>query len=169
MLKVGRTTIWLKWTFKTAGIFALGPLGDLFDQQVVAFDFYTADTPTWDNCSGQVINIDPPETEQARLGGCIAYEEATPAVAIAGRSAIALLCKYRVLQIGGHWVISAINYYDLPWWQWVAFAEGRVADEVRYQNCIRIMKWNLSGAVRFQVEGIVVRAELARGGDEGIF
>lgn len=25
------------------------------------------------------------------------------------------------------------------------------------------------GAVRFQVEGIVVRAELARGGDEGTF
>ena len=66
--------------------------------------------------------------------------------------------------------IPLINYYDLPWWQWVAFAEvGRVADEYDIKTLHTDMKWSLGGAVRFQVEGIVVRAELARGGDEGTF
>ncbi len=66
--------------------------------------------------------------------------------------------------------IPLINYYDLPWWQWVAFAEvGRVADEYDIKELHTDMKWSLGGAVRFQVEGIVVRAELARGGDEGTF
>ncbi len=37
--------LWLKWTFQKQSVFRIRGLGDLFDQQVVALDFYTADTP----------------------------------------------------------------------------------------------------------------------------
>ena len=161
--------LWLKWTFQNSQYFALGPLGNLFDQQVVALDFYTADTPTWDNCSGQDC-ARPPETEQARLGGLYRLRGYTGG-RYHGRSAVHYSAEYRVIPdwqpLGD---IPLINYYDLPWWQWVAFAEvGRVADEYDIKTLHSDMKWSLGGAVRFQVEGIVVRAELARGGDEGTF
>lgn len=161
--------LWLKWTFQNSQYFALGPLGDLFDQQVVALDFYTADTPTWDNCSGQDC-ARPPETEQARLGGLYRLRGYTGG-RYHSRSVVHYSAEYRVLPdwqpLGD---IPLINYYDLPWWQWVLFAEvGRVADEYDIKTLHTNMKWSLGGAVRFQVEGIVVRAELARGGDGGTF
>lgn len=160
---------WFKWTFQNSQYYALGPLGDWFDQQVLAFDFYIADTPTWNNCSGQEC-ARPPETEQARLGGLYRLRGYTGG-RFHGRSAVHYSAEYRVLP---EWQpledIPLINYYDLPWWQWVAFAEvGRVADEYDIKTLHTDMKWSLGGAVRFQVEGIVVRAELARGGDEGTF
>ena len=161
--------LWLKWEFQNSQYYSLGPLGDWFDQQVLAFDFYTADTPTWNKCDGAVC-VRPPEQEQARLGGLYRLRGYT-AGRYHGRSAIHYSAEYRVLP---DWQplndIPLINYYDLPWWQWVAFAEvGRVADDYDLKTLHEDMKWNVGGAVRFQVEGIVVRAEMAKGADEGTF
>jgi len=161
--------LWSKWVFQNSQYYALGPLGELFDQQVIAFDFYTADTPSWNQCSGSDC-ARPPEQEQVRLGGLYRLRGYTGG-RFHGRSAVHYSAEYRVLP---DWQplddIPLINYYDLPWWQWVLFAEaGRVADEYDLRTLHSDMKWSLGGAVRFQVEGIVVRAELAQGGDEGTF
>ena len=161
--------LWLKWEFQNSQYYSLGPLGDWFDQQVLAFDFYTADTPTWNQCEGASC-ARPPEQEQVRLGGLYRLRGYT-AGRYHGRSAIHYSAEYRVLP---DWQplddIPLINYYDLPWWQWVAFAEvGRVADDYDLKTLHEDMKWNVGGAVRFQVEGIVVRAEMAKGADEGTF
>ncbi|PIB15915.1 BamA/TamA family outer membrane protein [Vibrio rotiferianus] len=161
--------LWLKWEFQNSQYYSLGPLGDWFDQQVLAFDFYTADTPTWNQCDGTVCSR-PPEQEQVRLGGLYRLRGYT-AGRYHGRSAIHYSAEYRVLP---DWQplddIPLINYYDLPWWQWVAFVEvGRVADNYDLKTLHEDMKWNVGGAVRFQVEGIVVRAEMAKGADEGTF
>ena len=161
--------LWTKWTFQNSQYYALGPLGDLFDQQVLAFDVYTADTPTWNDCNGAQC-ARPPEQEQVRLGGL--YRLRSYSVGrFHGRSAIHYSAEYRVLP---DWQplddVPVINYYDLPWWQWVVFAEaGRVADEYNIKELHRDMKWSIGGAVRFQVEGIVVRTEVAKGADESIF
>ncbi|NOH64543.1 BamA/TamA family outer membrane protein [Vibrio sp. RE88] len=161
--------VWAKWEFQNSQYYALGPLGDVFDQQVLALDVYTADTPTWDNCSGSQC-ARPPEQDQVRLGGLYRLRGYTGG-RFHGRSAVHYSAEYRVIP---EWQplddIPLINYYDLPWWQWVAFAEvGRVADEYNLKTLHSEMKWNVGGAVRFQVEGIVVRAEVARGADEGTF
>ncbi|KNY40372.1 hypothetical protein AKG94_22110 [Vibrio harveyi] len=161
--------LWLKWEFQNSQYYSLGPLGDWFDQQVLAFDFYTADTPTWNQCYGAVCSR-PPEQEQVRLSGLYRLRGYT-AGRYHGRSAIHYSAEYRVLP---DWQplddIPLINYYDLPWWQWVAFVEvGRVADDYDLKTLHEDMKWNVGGAVRFQVEGIVVRAEMAKGADEGTF
>ncbi|MDC5820278.1 BamA/TamA family outer membrane protein [Vibrio europaeus] len=154
---------WTKVEFQNSQYFALGPLGELFDQQVLAFDFYTADTPNWNNER-------PPEQEQVSLGGLYRLRGYTSG-RFHGRSAVHYSAEYRVIP---EWQpldeIPLLNYYDLPWWQWVFFAEaGRVADQYDFKTLHRDMKWNLGGAVRFQVEGIVVRAEYAQGADEGTF
>ncbi|MGR5158594.1 BamA/TamA family outer membrane protein [Vibrio owensii] len=161
--------LWLKWEFQNSQYYSLGPLGDWFDQQVLAFDFYTADTPTWNKCDG-LMCARPPEQEQVRLGGLYRLRGYT-AGRYHGRSAIHYSAEYRVLP---DWQplddIPLINYYDLPWWQWVAFVEvGRVADDYDLKTLHEDMKWNVGGAVRFQVEGIVVRTEMAKGADEGTF
>ncbi|MGR5196340.1 BamA/TamA family outer membrane protein [Vibrio sp. WZ-1] len=161
--------LWLKWEFQNSQYYSLGPLGDWFDQQVLAFDFYTADTPTWNQCDGAACSR-PPEQEQVRLGGLYRLRGYT-AGRYHGRSAIHYSAEYRVLP---DWQplddIPLINYYDLPWWQWVAFVEvGRVADDYNLKALHEDMKWSIGGAVRFQVEGIVVRTEMAKGADEGTF
>lgn len=155
--------IWTKWEFQNSQYYALGPLGKLFDQQVLALDFYTADTPSWNSAK-------PPEQDQVRLGGLYRLRGYTSG-RYHGRSAIHYSAEYRVLP---DWQplddIPVINYYDLPWWQWVLFTEvGRVADEYDAKTLHSDMKWSVGGAVRFQVEGIVVRAEVAQGADEGTF
>ncbi|NVD07626.1 hypothetical protein FCU94_12060 [Vibrio sp. JPW-9-11-11] len=155
--------IWTKWAFQTSQYYALGPLGELFNQQVLAFDFYTADTPSWNR-------VKPPEQDQVRLGGLYRLRGYTSG-RYHGRSAVHYSAEYRVVP---DWQpldsIPIVNYYDLPWWQWVLFAEvGRVADEYDVKTLHSEMKWTLGGAVRFQVEGIVVRAEMAQGNDESTF
>ncbi|MCG9577461.1 BamA/TamA family outer membrane protein [Vibrio tubiashii] len=155
--------LWTKVEFQNSQYFALGPLGELFEQQVLAFDFYTADTPNWNNER-------PPEQEQVSLGGLYRLRGYTSG-RFHGRSAVHYSAEYRVIP---EWQpldeIPLLNYYDLPWWQWVFFAEaGRVADQYDLKTLHKDMKWNLGGAVRFQVEGIVVRAEYAQGADEGTF
>ncbi|MCA0937666.1 hypothetical protein LCL85_19165 [Vibrio alginolyticus] len=160
---------WLTWEFQNSHYYALGSLGNWFDQQVLAFDFYTADTPTWNRCDDGICSR-PPEQEQVRLGGLYRLRGYTTG-RYHGRSAIHYSLEYRALP---DWQpledIPVINYYDMPWWQWVAFAElGRVADEYNIKTLHKDMKWTIGGAMRIQVEGIVVRAELAKAADEGTF
>jgi outer membrane protein assembly factor BamA len=161
--------LWRKWTFQNSQYFTLGPMGDVFDQQVIALDFYTADTPTWNNCDGLEC-ARPPEMEQARLGGLYRLRSYTSG-RYHSRSAIHYSAEYRVTP---KWQpledLPVIDYYDLPWWQWVAFAEiGRVADEYDLKTLHTDMQWSLGLAARFQVEGIVVRAEFATASDENAF
>lgn len=155
--------VWTKWEFQNSHYYALGALGDMFEQQVVAFDIYTADIPSWASAA-------PPEQEQVRLGGLYRLRSYTGG-RFHGRSAVHYAAEYRVMP---DWQpldeIPVINYYDLPWWQWVLFAEaGRVAEEYDLRTLHSDMQWSLGGAVRFQVEGIVVRTEIATGEDESLF
>lgn len=68
----------------------------------------------------------------------------------------------------GGWPV--FNWYNLPWWLWVVFAEaGRVAESYHLSTLHSDMKWSAGGGVRFQIEGIVVRTEAALGTEESRF
>lgn len=68
----------------------------------------------------------------------------------------------------GEWPI--FKYYNVPWWQWVAFVDvGRVADDYNLKTLHTDMKWSAGGALRFQVEGVIVRAEMAWGAEQSSF
>ncbi|MGF1723075.1 BamA/TamA family outer membrane protein [Vibrio kyushuensis] len=162
--------IWNQIEFQNSQYFSLGSLGSIFEQQVIAFDFYTADTPSWNRCNDSQTCVRPPEHEQISLGGLYRLRSYTGG-RYHGRSAIHYSAEYRMLPewqpLGS---IPVINYYDLPWWQWVAFIDaGRVAEEYDLKTLHTDMQWSVGGAIRLQVEGIVVRAEVAKGAEESLF
>lgn len=160
---------WAKVSFENNQYWDLGSLGDIFDKQVLAFSVYTADTPTWNQCTDNVCNR-PPEYERVKLGGLYRLRSYT-AGRFHGRSAINYTAEYRVMpewQPLGSWPIFSL--YNIPWWQWVVFSDvGRVADEYNLKTLHEDMKWSTGGAIRFQVEGVVVRTEMAWGNDESLF
>ncbi|KMV29056.1 hypothetical protein AB733_19960 [Photobacterium swingsii] len=164
---------WATWEASQSWFWDIGSLGELLDQQVFAFNIYTADTPTWnqtETINGQETYNRPPEFAANSLGGLYRLRS-FQSNRYVGRSAMSYSMEYRVLpdwQPLGDWPI--FNWYDVPWWQWVAFADvGRVADEYNLVELHKDMKWSAGGAVRFQVEGIVVRTEMAWGSEESIF
>lgn len=160
---------WALVAFQNSQYWDIGPLTDFFNKQVLAFSVYTADTPTWNNCSNNKCNR-PPEYEGVKLGGLFRLRSFT-AGRYHGRSAINYTAEYRVMpewQPLGTWPLFSL--YNVPWWQWVAFADvGRVADEYNLKTLHEDMKWSAGGAIRFQVEGIVVRTEISWGSEDNLF
>ncbi|WP_240464828.1 hypothetical protein [Paraferrimonas sp. SM1919] len=154
---------WTKWEWQQSLFVPLGGNG-FAEQQVLAFNAYLADTPTWN--SGGV----PPSFAGVRLGG---FERLRgfSSNRYHGRSAINYAMEYRVLpewQPLGNWPI--FNLYDFAWWQWVAFAEvGRVANEFDLGTLHKNMQWTLGAGARFKVEGVVVRAEFAQSKEDNQF
>ncbi|WP_407332010.1 BamA/TamA family outer membrane protein [Enterovibrio sp. 27052020O] len=164
---------WWQWEVNQSWYWNLGAWKDIANQQVLAFNVYTSDTPSWDNTTtmnGQTEFHRPPEFASARLGGLYrlrSYQSGR----FAGRSALNYSLEYRVMP---EWQpldeMPVFNWYDVPWWQWVLFADvGRVANEYDVAELHRDMKWSGGVAMRFQVEGIVVRSEMAWGSEEGLF
>ena len=156
---------WWTWEFQQSAFFDLGNLGDIINKQVLALDFYIADTPSWQDDAHQ-----PPEYAGIKLGGLYRLRSYSSG-RFHGRSAIHYSAEYRVMpdwQPLKEWPI--FNLYDVPWWQWVAFVDaGRVADEFSLSTLHEEMKWSAGGAIRFQVEGIVVRTEMSKGSEESLF
>ncbi|WP_318437802.1 BamA/TamA family outer membrane protein [Photobacterium leiognathi] len=163
-------TSWWKWELNQSWYWDLGKWDNLFDQQVFAFNVYTADTPSWNNTDSEHGYHRPPEYAGVKLGGLYRLRSYQTGRFV-GRSAISYSAEYRVMpewQPLGDWPV--FNWYDVPWWQWVAFADvGRVADSYNVSELHSDMKWSAGGAVRFQVEGVVVRTEMAWGNEESIF
>ena len=164
---------WWKWEASQSWFHALGDWDELAKQQVVALNVYTADTPSWNNTTtvnGERVYERPPEFAGARLGGLYRLRSFQTGRFV-GRSALSYSLEYRVIPewqpLGS---LPVFNWYDVPWWQWVAFVDaGRVADTYDLAELHRDMKWSAGGAIRFQVEGVVVRAEMAWGNEEGLF
>ncbi len=164
------TPDWWKWELSQSFYFNLGGIGNLVNKQTLAFNFYTADTPSWNQTTqinGQEVYRRPPEFAAPSLGGLYrlrSYESDR----FVGRAALSYGFEYRMIpawQPLGQ--LPLFNWYHVPWWQWVAFAEvGRVADSYDLATLHQDMKWSLGGGVRFQIEGVVVRSELATG-EEG--
>ncbi|PSV23855.1 MULTISPECIES: BamA/TamA family outer membrane protein [unclassified Photobacterium] len=163
-------TSWWKWEINQSWYLNLGKLDNLFDQQVLAFNVYTADTPSWNTTDSKHGYHRPPEYAGVKLGGLYRLRSFQTGRYV-GRSAISYSAEYRVMpdwQPLSEWPV--FNWYSVPWWQWVAFADvGRVADSYNLSELHSDMKWSAGGAVRFQVEGVVVRTEMAWGSEESTF
>lgn len=164
---------WWQWELSQSWFWDLGPAGEVFDQQVLAVNAYLSDVPGWnqsESVNGNSLYHRPPEFARASLGGLFrlrSYQGGR----FTDRSAVSYSVEYRVMpdwQPLGGWPV--FNWYDVPWWQWVVFADaGRVADEFNLATLNKAMRWSAGGAVRFQVEGVVVRAEMAWGEEDSRF
>lgn len=162
-------TTWSTIELEHSNYFDFGNWQGVFQEQVLALDMYLADTPTWNDCDNGLCQR-PPEYAGITLGGLYRLRGYS-GERFHGRSAVHYSAEYRVLP---EWQplssLPVFNWYDVPWWQWVAFADvGRVADEFNLKTLHTDLKWNVGAGIRFQVEGIVVRTEMAVGGEEGLF
>ena len=159
---------WTTWEFEQSAFFAIGG-NDWFAQQVMAFNFYLADTPTWNAQSGNNFHR-PPSFAGVSLGGFDRLR-GYPSKRFTGRSAVMYSAEYRIQprwQPLQQWPI--FNLYDIPWWQWVVFAEaGQVADEFNAAALHENLNWSAGVGARFEVENVVVRAELAYSNEDSQF
>ncbi|MBW8182656.1 hypothetical protein [Shewanella nanhaiensis] len=161
---------WTTWEFEQSAFLSLGN-SSWFEQQTLALNLYLADTPTWndgDHISGEYHR--PPSFAGVSLGGFDSLRGYSSDEFV-GRSAVLYSAEYRMQP---KWQplqsLPVFNLYNVPWWQWVVFAEtGQVSDKFSFNELHRDMKWTLGAGVRFEVESVVVRTEFAYSGEESQF
>ncbi|MCW3171381.1 BamA/TamA family outer membrane protein [Shewanella subflava] len=161
---------WTLWEFEQSLFYNLGG-NSWFDEQVVAANVFVADTPTWNDYENATQDYRrPPSFAGVYLGG---YDRSRgySSKSFTGRSAVNYTLEYRIKpqwQPLQNWPI--FNLYHIPWWQWVMFAEvGKVANEFDAQALHTDMHHTFGVGVRFEVENIVVRTELAFGSEDSEF
>jgi len=153
---------WTMWEFEQSAFLSMGE-SDWFGQQILAFNFYLADTPTWNDYDSSTQAYQrPPSFAGVTLGG-FDHLRGYSSKQFYGRSALLYSAEYRVQP---RWQplqsLPVFNLYDVPWWQWVVFAEaGQVADDFSASELHDDMKWTLGVGARFEVENVIVRTEFA--------
>ena len=145
--------------------FSLGK-SDRFRQRVIAFDFWTIDTPSWETtmtASGEEISHRPPHFAGASLGGILRMR-AYPSHRFNDKAAIYYAAEYRVIPRwnpfdGWLWLQK---HLEIAWWQWVPFVEvGRVAPSWNLDDLHSDMKWDAGFGVRAMAKGLVIRVDTA--------
>ena len=72
-----------------------------------------------------------------------------------------------LLIVGCRYIRPYVDKLNLALWHWVVFAEvGRVHDEWSLTELHEDMKWNAGVGFRLNVEGVIVRLDVAKGEEE---
>jgi len=162
------------WTTVEAELAGYWDLGKWpwFKQSVLALDFWTVDTPSWDESGGRVSG-DPPTYYGGSLGGFWRLR-GYPSNRFHDRAAILYTAELRLIP---QWQPLAqsrpglpawLKFFKIDWWQLVAFAEaGRVAGTWSLSELHSDMKWDLGAGIRLMALKAVVRLDLAYS-DEGV-
>jgi len=147
--------------------FSLGE-SDWFRQRVLALDFWTAYSPTWNEKDNGKIEHRPPTFAGATLGGLWRLR-GYPSQRFSDKAAIYYAAEYRMIPRWNpfenwDWIQK---YVGVQWLQFVPFVEvGRVAPDWGVQRLNRDMKWDAGVGLRLWAKGIVVRIDSAVS-DEG--
>jgi hypothetical protein len=163
-----------EWTFlefEAAKFFSLGS-SDRARQRVLALDFWTGDSPTYDetilpNGYTQLSNA-PPYYEGATLGGFYRMR-AYPFYRFNDRSVIYTSAEYRYTPHGNPiGEIRWLKFLKMDWWQFVGFVEGgRVAREYTLSELTSDWKADIGVGIRAMVAGGMVRFDVAAS-NEGV-
>ncbi|MFT7671306.1 MAG: hypothetical protein ACI8X5_004023 [Planctomycetota bacterium] len=162
---LGGSHTWTTLEFEGSKYLSLSPTKNQ-RQRTLALNFWTVDTPTWEDGPDGVKHR-PPYYEGATLGG-FDRMRAYPTNRFNDQAAIFYSLEYRVIPawhpLGG---INQLRPLDLDWWQWVGFFEvGRVADSWNIEELHTSMKWDVGLSLRFMARKQIVRLDFA-GGPEG--
>jgi hypothetical protein len=147
--------------------FSLGE-SDWFRQRVIALDFWTAYSPSWDKREDGDIDNGPPTYAGATLGG-LWRMRGYPSQRFSDKAAIYYAAEFRVIPRwnpfeGWPWVQK---YVGVQWLQFVPFVEvGRVAPEWGVSRLHEDMKWDAGLGLRLWAKGLVIRIDSAVS-DEG--
>jgi hypothetical protein len=146
---------------------SLGP-SDTFRQRVLAFDFWTAYSPSWQVQPDGVIANRPPTYAGAVLGGYWRMR-GYPSQRFSDKAGIYYGAEYRMIP---HW--NPFNdwtwiqkYLGVQWVQFVPFVEaGRVAPDWNLRDLNSGLKWDAGFGLRAMAKGLVIRIDLG-GSSEG--
>ncbi len=161
---------WTTWDLEISKYFDLGEDG-WFRQKVVALDFWTGDTPSWDETTRpdgrRAVDHRPPHFRGSRLGGFYRLR-AFPTDRFNDKAAIYYTAELRLIP---RWhPIKRIKFIieaEVDWIQFVPFVEvGRVARTWSFSELHSDMKWDVGLDLRALVEKAVVRMGVAVG-EEG--
>lgn len=134
-----------------------------FRQSVVALNFWTGDTPSWESETvdgEEVITHRAPYYTGAQLGD-LYHLRGYPSHRFNGKSVIYYGGEFRVIPYWNPFPsIPIVNRLDIPWWQWAVLGEaGRVADHYNLGTLHTDMKWDAGVSFRAMVENSVVRLD----------
>lgn len=157
-----------EWSFvevEANKFFSLGP-SEHARQRVVALNFWTGDTPSWnvvDNGAGiETVENRPPFYEGAKLGGFYRMR-AYPVDRFNDRSVIYATAEYRYTM---HWNpfrdVSWLEFLETDWFQLVGFVEGgRVAPSYTASDLLTDWKYDVGFSLRGLFAGGVARLDFA--------
>lgn len=159
---------WTNLEMDLSKYFNLGE-SDWFNQRVLALNFWTSNTPSWerDKDNPQIVDHRPPPDYGSELGG---YDRmrAYPSGRFKDKSAVyyaaelRLIPKYQPLHD-----LPIINYFEIDWWQVVPFIEaGRVGPEYNSDLFFDDLKVDAGIGLRFMAFRTVFRLDWAVS-DEG--
>ena len=173
--KVSRDFGWLNssdsWTNLEGELDAYFPfkMGSWLRQGVLALDYWTSYSPTWDvGSSGEITNR-PPAYTGSTLGG-LWRMRGYPTQRFNDKAAVYYAAELRFIPDwnpfeGWPWIQK---YVGIKWLQFVPFAEvGRVAPEWSFSRLHSDMKWDAGLGIRALAKGILVRIDSAYS-DEGV-
>jgi len=155
---------WSFVEFEASKYFSLGP-SDWARQRIIALNFWTGDSPSWDEQVGENGNIyiidRPPFFDGATLGGFYrmrGYENHR----FSDRSVIYTTAEYRyTLDWNPFAGVSWLNFLQTDWFQLVGFIEGgRVADEYDFSELFSDWKTDIGLGIRALMSGGVVRLDI---------
>ena len=143
-------------------------LSDRFRQTVLALDYWTSYSPTWDEQPNGVIQNRPPAYTGSTLGG-IWRMRGYPTQRFNDTAAVYYAAELRIIPRwnpfdGWPWIQK---YVGIQWLQLVPFVEvGRVAPEWNLKRLHSDMKWDAGFGIRAWAKGIVIRIDTAVSDEE---
>jgi outer membrane protein assembly factor BamA len=136
----------------------------LFGQRVLAFNFWTSNTPSWkvDPANSSIVSNRAPPTEGSSLGG---YDRlrAYPSGRVNDKAAVHYAAELRLLpQYQPLHDLPVMRYFEIDWWQLVPFIEvGRVAPEYNADLFSKDLKWTAGIGLRLMAFRTPVRLDIA--------
>jgi outer membrane protein assembly factor BamA len=166
---------WTALSFRHSQFWNLGETENA-QQRVLAFDFWTSHSPSWNDSStedGEEVFHRPPLFEGSSLGG-LERQRGYPSNRYHDRSAVNYVMEYRHMPKWNPFPdIPLVNKLYIPWWQWVGFVEvGRVNDQYDLGDLHSNMKTTIGGGVRAMVYELVIRVDVGvteEGGEVQMF
>lgn len=155
---------WTVIDFQYSKYFSLGE--SLFARQrVIALDFWTANTPTWQQIqqgASTVIRHRPPPYMGATLGG-VNRLRSYPSERFNDKAAIYYSAEYRFTpRANPLGRISLLHWSKIDWWQFVGFIEmGRVAPQWQLKTLHKEMQQTLGFGLRAMALRSTVRLDVA--------
>jgi len=138
-------------------------LGDWLRQGVIALDYWTSFSPTWDEQPDGTVDNRPPSYAGSTLGG-LWRMRGYPSQRFNDKAAVYYAAELRLIPHWNpfkhwHWLQQ---YVGIQWLQFVPFVEiGRVAPSWNIETLHSDMKWSAGIGLRAWAKGIVARIDMA--------